>query len=128
MTTPNPETIARAFHTMLHDLAQPMTSVRCMLDLAEMETEVEPMRASVTAALRECERMIVMMRSMRDLLLEPLPTQSTLPRPVTIPEGTVTPASMVAASMWAASHVGGHPDAAQPVRKSAPHRHPDRAA
>jgi hypothetical protein len=41
----------------LHDLAQPLTSLQCRLEISMMDGGEAEMRAAIGEALRECERL-----------------------------------------------------------------------
>jgi hypothetical protein len=59
----------------LHDLCQPLTALECCLYIGTMENQGEPpteadMRATIAAALTECERLMARVRAMQERLHE----------------------------------------------------------
>jgi hypothetical protein len=58
------EQISRA----LHSLCQPLTTLQCRLEMAELVCTLEAYRESVKLALAECGRLVEGVESMREIL------------------------------------------------------------
>ena len=52
----------------LHDLCQPLTTLQCQLEIAELTGTVEGYREAVRLALGECGRLVGAVHSMRDIV------------------------------------------------------------
>lgn len=52
----------------LHDLCQPLTTLQCCMEIAEMEGTDEAYRGAVRLGLAECERMVEVLGRMREIL------------------------------------------------------------
>ena len=52
----------------LHDLCQPLTTLQCRLEVAEVTGTPEAHRQAVTSGLVECARMVAAVKSMREAL------------------------------------------------------------
>jgi len=55
----------RQMGTALHDLCQPLTTLQCQLEMAEMIGTAEAYREAVAAALAECGRLCAAVASLR---------------------------------------------------------------
>ena len=53
---------------VLHDLCQPLTTLRCRLELAGLIGTVEAYREAVELGLRECVRLVEGVESMREIV------------------------------------------------------------
>jgi hypothetical protein len=53
---------------VLHDLCQPLTTLRCRLELAGLVGTVEAYREAVELGLRECVRLVEGVESMREIV------------------------------------------------------------
>lgn len=58
----------RQIGTALHDLCQPLTTLQCRLEMAELVGTPEAYREAVETALGECGRLAAVVSSMRDLV------------------------------------------------------------
>lgn len=54
---------------VLHDLCQPLTTLRCRLELAGLIGTVEAYREAVEIGLTECARLVEGVESMREIVL-----------------------------------------------------------
>ena len=56
--------------TALHDLAQPLTALECVLFLTtlEQQPDVKQLRQAIADALKQCKRMTAEVRTMQDRL------------------------------------------------------------
>ncbi len=70
----NPTTGLKQLGVALHDLCQPLTTLQCRLEMAEMMNTDRDYRAAVSVGLTECERLARSVRSMRQVLRSLLPT------------------------------------------------------
>jgi len=52
----------------LHDLCQPLTTLQCRLEMAELDDSAEAYRAAVELGLAECGRIAVVVGKMREIL------------------------------------------------------------
>jgi signal transduction histidine kinase len=52
----------------LHDLCQPLTTLQCRLEMAQMQGTAEAYREAVEKGLVECERLTELVKSMRTML------------------------------------------------------------
>ena len=52
----------------LHDLCQPLTTLQCRLEMAQMMNTEEDYREAVVVALKECERLSDSITEMRNAL------------------------------------------------------------
>jgi len=52
----------------LHDLCQPLTTLQCRLEMAELVGTPEAYREAVETGLAECERLAAAVGSMRDMI------------------------------------------------------------
>ena len=52
----------------LHDLCQPLTTLQCWLELAELLGTIEAYREAAAAGLAECSRLVEIVGSMRETL------------------------------------------------------------
>ncbi|MDP9052622.1 MAG: hypothetical protein M3O31_18165 [Acidobacteriota bacterium] len=57
----------------LHSLCQPLTTLQCRLELAELVDTMEGYREAVTHALAECTRLVEGVGLMREILRAALP-------------------------------------------------------
>ena len=53
---------------VLHDLCQPLTTLRCRLELAGLIGTVEAYREAVESGLAECVRLVEAVESMREIV------------------------------------------------------------
>lgn len=53
---------------VLHDLCQPLTTLRCRLELAGLIGTAEAYREAVELGLRECVRLVEGVESMREIV------------------------------------------------------------
>lgn len=52
----------------LHDLCQPLTTLQCRLELAELVGTMEAYREAAAVGLEECSRLVETVGSMREIL------------------------------------------------------------
>ena len=57
-----------AVDQVLHDLCQPLTTLRCRLELAGLVGTVEAYREAVELGLTECVRLVEGVESMREIV------------------------------------------------------------
>jgi signal transduction histidine kinase len=53
---------------VLHDLCQPLTTLQCRLEMAQLVGTVEAYREAAAAGLVECSRLVQAVSSMREIL------------------------------------------------------------
>jgi len=58
----------RQIDVALHDLCQPLTTLQCVLELAQVCNTPEAYREAVDTALAECTRLTAMVDSMREII------------------------------------------------------------
>jgi signal transduction histidine kinase len=64
--------VMREIAVSLHDMCQPLTALQCRLEIGEMFGTLEGYRDAVTEALRESERLLVAVNTMRELVQQVL--------------------------------------------------------
>jgi hypothetical protein len=63
-------TMESAFEKDLHDLCQPLTTLQCRLEYAQMLDDEVSLREAVEGGLMECQRMMASIEVMRSRLIE----------------------------------------------------------
>ena len=71
------DVVAKMDH-VLHEMCQPLTVLRCRLELGMLRDEPEAMREAVQAGLHECLRLNGAVESMRDVVRQALSVQDAV--------------------------------------------------
>jgi hypothetical protein len=58
----------RQMDAVLHDLCQPLTTLRCRLELAGLTRTPEAYREAVSRGMKECARLVEAVDSMREIV------------------------------------------------------------
>ncbi len=71
------DVVAKMDH-VLHEMCQPLTVLRCRLELGMLRDEPEAMREAVRAGLDECLRLNGAVASMRDVVRQAMSIQDAM--------------------------------------------------
>lgn len=72
------DVVAKMDH-VLHEMCQPLTVLRCRLELGMLRNEPDAMREAVQAGLHECLRLNGAVESMRDVVRQAMSKQDVIP-------------------------------------------------
>ena len=67
----------RRMDAVLHDLCQPLTTLRCRLELARLMGTPEAYREAVDRGVTECEQLVEAVDSMREIVRSAIGTAAT---------------------------------------------------
>ncbi|MDE3106326.1 MAG: hypothetical protein KGK08_14240 [Acidobacteriota bacterium] len=57
-----------SIESVLHDMCQPLTVLRCRLELAVLRDDVATMQSAMQESIRECRRLNASVEAMRELV------------------------------------------------------------